>query len=231
MARHRSARCCTCPRAWNSVKRRDGGRDLDRLWIDMVRGTGSKRHGRQHRAIQPADRAAGDAVLLRQHRARRARPGASLCRQQIGVRLSPGKSLGADRRGSRCQWLIDAEGFEVAHFGFNAVLRDYARLGRLLAHDGAWEGKQIIPAQWMIDATTVRAVRRLSVAGQGYADVRLWLSALAASGRAAPVRAVRRLWAAYLRRSGLEACHGSDRASTTNAEVWRLWSDVVEKFG
>jgi CubicO group peptidase (beta-lactamase class C family) len=29
------------------------------------------------------------------------------------------------------KWLLDAEGFELAHFGFNAVLRDYARLGRL----------------------------------------------------------------------------------------------------
>ena len=27
----------------------------------------------------------------------------------------------------------------------------------MLAHNGAWEGKQIVPAQWMIDATTVRA--------------------------------------------------------------------------
>jgi CubicO group peptidase (beta-lactamase class C family) len=53
-------------------------------------------------------------------------------------------------------WLVDAEGFEVAHYGFNAVLRDYARLGHLLAHDGAWDGEQIIPAQWMIDATTTR---------------------------------------------------------------------------
>lgn len=44
--------------------------------------------------------------------------------------------------------------FEVAHFGFNAVLRDYARLGRLLAHDGAWGDKQIIPAQWMLDASS-----------------------------------------------------------------------------
>src|SRR5437764_118967 len=33
---------------------------------------------------------------------------------------------------------------------------DYARLARLLAHDGAWGGRQIIPAQWMVDATTVR---------------------------------------------------------------------------
>jgi hypothetical protein len=34
-------------------------------------------------------------------------------------------------------------------------LRDYARLGRLLAHDGAWEGRQLIPPQWLLDATTV----------------------------------------------------------------------------
>ncbi len=54
-------------------------------------------------------------------------------------------------------WLMDAQGFELAHFGFNAVLRDYARLGRLLAYDGGWEGQQIIPAQWMIDATTVKS--------------------------------------------------------------------------
>jgi CubicO group peptidase (beta-lactamase class C family) len=39
-------------------------------------------------------------------------------------------------------WLVDAEGFEVAHDFFNAVLRDYARLGRLLAHDGAWGGNR-----------------------------------------------------------------------------------------
>src|SRR5262249_61337194 len=56
------------------------------------------------------------------------------------------------------KWLLDAEGFEVAHFGFNAVLRDYARLGRLLAHDGAWEGRQIRPSQWMIRAPTAAPV-------------------------------------------------------------------------
>ena len=43
------------------------------------------------------------------------------------------------------RWLVDAEGLELAHAFFNGVLRDYARLGRLLAHDGAWNGKQIIP--------------------------------------------------------------------------------------
>ena len=39
---------------------------------------------------------------------------------------------------------------------FNAVLRDYARLGLLLAHDGNWRGRQIIPSAWVRDATTVR---------------------------------------------------------------------------
>ena len=38
----------------------------------------------------------------------------------------------------------------------NAVLRDYARLGLLLAHEGNWRGRQLIPAAWIRDATTVR---------------------------------------------------------------------------
>ena len=53
-------------------------------------------------------------------------------------------------------WVTDGTGQEVTYCCFNAVLRDYARLGRLLAHDGAWEGRQLIPRQWLLDATTVR---------------------------------------------------------------------------
>ena len=53
-------------------------------------------------------------------------------------------------------WIIDGTGQEATFCCFNAVLRDYARLGRLLAHDGAWEGRQLIPRQWLLDATTVR---------------------------------------------------------------------------
>ncbi|HYW64271.1 MAG TPA: serine hydrolase [Bradyrhizobium sp.] len=54
-------------------------------------------------------------------------------------------------------WVIDHTGQELAFCCFNAVLRDYARLGRLLAHDGAWEGRQLIPRQWVLDATTLSA--------------------------------------------------------------------------
>ena len=52
-------------------------------------------------------------------------------------------------------WTINPEDQEVAYCCFDAVLRDYARFGRLLAFDGAWNGQQLIPRQWMLDATTV----------------------------------------------------------------------------
>jgi CubicO group peptidase (beta-lactamase class C family) len=54
-------------------------------------------------------------------------------------------------------WLVDRAGQEATYCCLNAVLRDYARLGLLLAHDGNWRGRQIIPAAWVMDATTVRA--------------------------------------------------------------------------
>jgi len=51
-------------------------------------------------------------------------------------------------------WLIDRSGQEATLCCLNAVLRDYARLGLLLAHDGNWRGRQIIPAAWVRDATS-----------------------------------------------------------------------------
>jgi CubicO group peptidase (beta-lactamase class C family) len=54
-------------------------------------------------------------------------------------------------------WTIDRSGQEVAYCCFSAVLRDWARLGLLLAHDGALDGQQIIPRQFLLDATTEAA--------------------------------------------------------------------------
>jgi CubicO group peptidase (beta-lactamase class C family) len=53
-------------------------------------------------------------------------------------------------------WLVDRTGQEATYCCLNAVLRDYARLGLLLAHGGNWRGRQIIPAAWIEDATRVR---------------------------------------------------------------------------
>ena len=52
-------------------------------------------------------------------------------------------------------WLIDRAGQEATYCCLNAVLRDYARLGLLLAHDGHWRGQQLIPRTWIEDATRV----------------------------------------------------------------------------
>jgi len=65
------------------------------------------------------------------------------------------KIWGAIGTEADASWTIDSTGQETAFCCFNATLRDYARLGRLLAYDGAWEGRQLIPRQWLLDATTV----------------------------------------------------------------------------
>ena len=62
-------------------------------------------------------------------------------------------------------WLIDASGQEATYCCLNAVLRDYARLGLLLAHDGRLGDRQIIPEAWMHAATTVAADQLASQAG------------------------------------------------------------------
>jgi CubicO group peptidase (beta-lactamase class C family) len=65
-------------------------------------------------------------------------------------------------------WAIDASGQEPAFCCLNVTLRDWGRLGRLLAHDGDWNGTQIIPRQWVIDATTPSAPFLKPGAGAGY---------------------------------------------------------------
>lgn len=54
---------------------------------------------------------------------------------------------------SEARWQVDSTGQEPGFCCFNATLRDYARFALLLAHDGAWNGRQIIPRQWLLDAT------------------------------------------------------------------------------
>ncbi len=65
-------------------------------------------------------------------------------------------------------WAIDAHGQEPAFCCLNLTLRDWGRLGRLLAHDGAWEGQQLIPKSWVIEATTPAAPFLKPGAGAGY---------------------------------------------------------------
>lgn len=160
---------------------RDDGHDLSVLWRDMVLGAGML--GKK-----------GTIASIRQFDRRIAQPGtkyhyASIEPDVLSVVLRAAlerplsdylhdrlwRPLGTE---ADATWLVDAEGCEVGHFGFSAVLRDYARLGWLLACDGAWDGRQLIPADWLNEATTVRASDRYLAPGQsmrlGYGYL-MWL--------------------------------------------------------
>ena len=58
--------------------------------------------------------------------------------------------LGAETAAS---WLTDASGMEAAFCCFNATLRDYGRLGLLLAADGEIGGRAVVPRDFLLDAT------------------------------------------------------------------------------
>ena len=59
-------------------------------------------------------------------------------------------------------WMTDGEGMEVAMGGMQVALRDMARLGRLYLNGGKWNGKQIVPAQWVKDSITPSAPRLMA---------------------------------------------------------------------
>jgi CubicO group peptidase (beta-lactamase class C family) len=144
------------------------------------------------------------------------------------------QAIGAEADAS---WAVDGTGQEVTFCCFNAVLRDYARLGRLLAHDGAWEGRQLIPRQWLVDATTVRATDgylapRVATPFFGY-GYQVWL--FPGEQRRFALLGVRGQMILVDPASKLVMVHTavrqkpSDRAS--NAEIIALWLAVVDHLG
>jgi CubicO group peptidase (beta-lactamase class C family) len=54
-------------------------------------------------------------------------------------------------------WIVDRGGYELGYVGLNATLRDWGRLGLLLADGGARDGKQVIPAEWVKAATSAES--------------------------------------------------------------------------
>jgi CubicO group peptidase (beta-lactamase class C family) len=105
---------------------------------------------------------------------------ALVLRAAIGVPLSDylsekiWKPMGAE---ADATWLVDAAGYEVGFVGLNCTLRDWGRLGLLLANEGAVNRRQIIPAAWVRAMTTPDAPHlRVGVASQfsGY-GYQTWL--------------------------------------------------------
>lgn len=53
-------------------------------------------------------------------------------------------------------WSIDStrHGFEKMESGLNGRAIDFAKFGQLFLDEGTWNGKQVVPAQWVAESTT-----------------------------------------------------------------------------
>lgn len=54
-------------------------------------------------------------------------------------------------------WLVDSVGMEMAFAGLNLTARDFAKFGELYRNHGNWNGKQIVPAEWVRDSVRADA--------------------------------------------------------------------------
>ena len=131
----------------------DGADDLSRLIADTIE-----------------QRSQGGAAVLSAYRERRVEPGrlfyySSADTQALGLVLRGATGLPvADYLGTRvwqpmgaadhASFLLDAAGQEAVFAFLHARLEDFGRLGMLLANDGAAGGRQLVPADWLREATT-----------------------------------------------------------------------------
>ncbi len=46
-------------------------------------------------------------------------------------------------------WLVDSQGREMVFGGLNLTARDFAKLGDLYRQGGVWQGRQVVPAEWV----------------------------------------------------------------------------------
>ena len=123
-------------------------------------------------------------------------------------------------------WIRTRTALESGGGNFNAVLRDYGRLGMLLANDGAVGGKQIVPKDYLLEATDWHrqpeafAPRRKATPFFGY-GYQFWLF----PGEKRRFALARRLRSVDLRRSRAQARDGDHR----RGEERQRWKGAVRR--
>jgi len=65
-------------------------------------------------------------------------------------------------------YLTDGDGVAFVLGGLNLTTRDYARFGLMVAQDGVYEGKQIVPKDWLRASTVASAHTQPGEFGYGY---------------------------------------------------------------
>lgn len=211
---------------------RDNGRDLNRLWAGAIAGRGPG-HGtidaiRQfdHRIAPPGTRYSYASIepdvlsMVLKHTI--PKTASAYLQEKIW------QPIGTE---SDATWLVDAEGYELGHFGLSATLRDYARLGRLLAHDGAWNGQQIIPAHWMIEATTVRPEDGYLRPGKATADFGYGYLFWLLPGNRRQFAMVGYLGQRIIVDPPSKLVMVQTALDETDAGSWKLWRTLVARLG
>jgi CubicO group peptidase (beta-lactamase class C family) len=139
------------------------------------------------------------------------------------------RPMGAEADAS---WIIDRGGYEVAYIGVNATLRDYARLGMLLANDGTLDGRPVIPAGWVREATTPPGKpfefgRTRTSFGYGY---QTWI--LPGAERQFALRGLRGQAVFVDSKSKLVMVHTAARdVGDSGREIMSLWLGIVQGLG
>lgn len=189
----------------------------------------------------------GGAAALRDFNTRVAPPGtrwyyassetyvlAMICRAAFGRSLSAvlqervWQPMGAE---ADATWLTDRSNLEIGYMGFNAVLRDYARLGRLLAAGGRSGDRQLVPRSWVEAMSTPAFSASQTGNGNGY-GYQTWIvpareptfALFGVRGQYIFIDPVRRLVM-------VNTAVRSDSRDRRNAETFVLWQSVRAAIG
>ncbi|MEZ5952837.1 MAG: serine hydrolase [Hyphomonas sp.] len=82
------------------------------------------------------------------------------------IRAVTGTSIAAYMQEKLCEplgmeapsfWIVDGQGAEMAFAGILMTARDFAKIGELYRHGGAWQGAQIVPADYVADSVKLAA--------------------------------------------------------------------------
>jgi CubicO group peptidase (beta-lactamase class C family) len=80
---------------------------------------------------------------------------------------------------TRAYYVTDGHGVAFVLGGLNMATRDYARFGQLFLQDGEWEGRALVPADWVRESTAPSARTAAGAIQYGY---QWWVPADARDG-------------------------------------------------